>query len=591
MYESNSAKKLKIIVTGTNNVEEFGNMLNENILTSIKICQNFTLHTHIATDNDISLNDSNFIFYVTTIDNLTDSTLTENIIKMSSSLTDPINHLFIIVNGCDNMEFDDDGDLVFSDDTENDLYQKFDEQLSKSINDKLFHVCRISMSQTNIWNTISNDSSIINLTESQINELAPTLIKKSSKMSLIDKKREIKVALKKINIDDKIAETGYTELFDNVYQYFKLVYQKKIVCQNYLSIFDKINLGLKTAEIDNINNILKEIYEISFLKTEMHDDLIDKIDSILLTKLKNFCDKYKNNIVIEPNQTGAIDAYAYHNFLVIFMDIAKGYNLSNIMEIIKREISIVNNLIIDYHNKEVEKVTDLEKISSLLEIFANKDKNNLIGFFDKIRSHPKIMQENIEKMDKWIYFINKCLKLGIPKDCVIRLMEEIIMAKIQLYTDISKTNSRDLSVIYPQCLNVFLLSNINKHFVFKKLYMFISYSIRYSGRNILDYIKNIRPDQYHNILLLENKLLDLCTVHIEEPSQPINLSDVDIVETFNEDTVQPKKIIKISDNNSDNMTSKSPKNNKKKIINLSEDKKSLKSDKNSSKKNIKKKEN
>lgn len=539
-------KILKIGINGTDNMESFHNLLNENILQPIKICRDFKLETSII-DKDLSIYcDYNFIFYVTKFDKLSDTESINNIKKIALSLTDPMNHLFIIIDDCNKMKIDDDGDLILCNAEDCIIYEKFDEQLSLSIADNLFHTCKLSIPMINIWKTISKDSSIVNLTDDQIDKLATLLIKKSSKMSIQDKKREIKICLKKINIDDKLAECGYVELSDNITQYFKIVNQKKIVCQNYLYTFNKINIGFNNVDSDgsscikHINNFLKEIYEITYLKTEMHDTLTDKVDSILLSKLKNFYDACKNNVVIESNKSGSIDAYLYHKFLIAFMDIAVGYNLSNIMEITKQEISKVNNLIIEHYKKEVERVTDLEKIISVLEIFANKDKNNLIGLFEKIRTHPKIMEENIQKMDKWILFVDKCLRLAIPKDSIIRLIEEIILAKIAFYADHTKIKNGDISIVYPQCLHIFLLSNLNKNFVFKKLLMFVSYSIRYSGRNIADLIKNIKQEQFQNLLVLENKLLQLCMTSFEEPSQPINLSEVDIVETFNAEKVTSK---------------------------------------------------
>ncbi|XWV25994.1 hypothetical protein QJ857_gp1086 [Tupanvirus soda lake] len=562
MYEVGSAKILKIAITGNDNLDELHSLLNENILQSVKICPNFTLKTLIVPLENTDFDQYNFVFYKTTFDKINDNSTYTDIKKISTGLVDPRNHLFVVVDDCNNLEIDDDGDLVFIDSEENNKFQEFDESLAKIVNDNLFHACKISIQMSSIWKMIIDDSTIVNLSEDQINMLASRLIKKSSKMSLVDKKREIKIVLKKINKDDKLAETGYTEFCDSVVQYFKLLHQKKIVCHNYLYAFNKINVSLNNNDMDDINILLKEIYGISYLKTEMHDDLIDKIDAILLAKLKQFYDGCKNNVAIDSNKLASIDAYAYHKFLVQIMDIAKGYNLSNIMQITKHEIGAVNNLITDYHKKEMERVTDLEKISSYLEIFANKDKNNLIALFDKIRSHPKIMSENIEKMDKWIVFINKCLKLGIPKEAVMRLMEEIIMSKISFYTDTSRINNRDISVVYPQCLNVFLISNLNRNFVFKKLYMYISYTIRYSGRNISEYIKNIRIEQYQDLLKLENRLLELCTVPIEEQSQPMNLSDMDIVETFNENIPSVKD--ESSSEAADNKTKKSKiiKNNK-----------------------------
>lgn len=547
MYESNSAKILKIGITGNADditQKSFHDLLNDTVLESIKVFQNFSLQTDIITETNNSYQNYNFIFYVTSLTNMiTKSTEINNamitdIQKISQTLANPRNHLFIIIDGCENMTIDDDGDLTLSDKRENTLYQKFDGKISDLIADNLFHCCKISIAMSQIWRTISEDNSIVNLSEQQIDQLAVILLDKSGKMSIADKKRNIRTELKKIDINDKVAAAGYSEFYDTVIQYFKIIYQKKLICQNYLYAVNNIIIGLKKSDMDNINDLIKEIYTISYLKTDIHDDLIDKVDSILLIKLKTFYEKNKNNISTESNTNfksrNTIDIHEYHNFLSQIILMANSYNISTIKEETNIEMNRINDIIIEYHNKEIEKITDLEKIGNFLEIFATKDKNNLYALFEKIKSHPKIMTDNINKMDKWIIFINKCLKLGITQDFVIKLMEEIIMAKIAYYLNTNNTiNSTDISIVYPQCLHVFLLLNL-KHFVFKRLYMFISYSIRYSGRNISELIKNIKAEQYENMLILENKLLELCTSSTDEQSQPINLSDVEIVETFND---------------------------------------------------------
>ena len=595
MYELNSAKTLKIGISGNadSNIQElFQNLLNDNILEAIKICQNFNLQTEIIPENTISYQHYNFIFYVTTLTNLyeqkstngsIDNKLLTDIQKMSNVLTNPRNHLFIIVDGCENMEIDDDGDLILSDKKARVLHRNFEEKISEIIDDNLFHIHKMSIIMANIWKLISDDSSIVNLTEDQIDKLSSVFVAKSAKMALADKKRAIRTALKKTEINDKIAETGYSDLFNAITQYFKLIHQKKMVCQNYVLAFDNINIGIKATDMKNINNLIKETYDISYLKTEMYDDLIDKIDNILLLKLKSFYDKSKNHIAIDSTLLNSIDAHEYHCFLSQIMELSNGYNLSNIKAVTKKEMDKINNVIIDYHNKEVEKITDLEKISNFLEIFANNDKNNLSALFEKIKSHPKIMSENIEKMDKWLIFINKCLKLELPKDSVIRLMEEIIMAKIAYYINMTKANGMEISTVYPQCLHVFLLSNL-KHFVFKKLYMFISYSIRYSGRNIAELIKNLKPEQYQNLLLLETKLLELCSNSVDEQSQSMNLSDVNIVEIFNENNSKSKNPSKDLSNVKN--PKKSIKHDNKFISGKSETDDTIKNEKNKSTKSV-----
>ena len=562
---SKNSPALKIGITGTDNVERFQSLLNDRIFSSVKICQSFTLSS-TSVIKETALEQYNFIFYVTLFSKI--ANIVDAIKPLSAGLADPRNHIFIIVDNCKNLVVDDDGDLVFANSSDNTIFQKVEDSLTKMLGgENLFDLCKIDTVGAQIWNKITEDSSIVNLTEEQINILTTSLLKNANtKLSLVDKKREIKTLLKKVSLDEKLAETGYTDLANGITRHFKLLNQKKIVCQNYLFAFNRLKISLQKEHMLEINNFLKEVYGISYLKSEMHDDLTDKIDAVLFSKIKEFYDTCKNKVVIDSTSAAdaadaaqtAIDAYAYHNFLLDIMEIAKGYNLSNIMEITKQEISSINNLIIEYHKKEMEKVTDLVKISSLLEIFAaaadNKDKNNLLllGLFEKVKSNPKILHENMDKMDKWVVFVDKCLKIGVPRESIVHLIEDIILAKIAIYTDMSKANSKEISTIYPQCLHVFLLTNLNRSFIFKKLYMFISYSIRYSGRNITEFIKNLTPEQYQNLLVLENKFLELCTPSSDEQSQPMILSEVDILETFNENTsnkILGRKIL--SDDKSD----------------------------------------
>ncbi len=526
-YNSDNAKILKI---GTIN-DDIGilqNFLDMYITSNIKLCKNISMNTtQIGTDYV----NYNFLFLLLTFDNLSSVTTYEMIKNIVSGLTTPLNHLFIVVDNCPDLTIDDDGDLVFVDDNNNQTFNNFDNSLSEIMPPKLYHLFKISIENAIIWKNISNNRSIVTLTENQINLIASQIIKKSknAKLSFLDKKKEIKILLKKIVVDDKLAETGYTDFYENVVQYFKLLYQKKIVCQNYVTAFKKINISLNKEDMDNVNMLLKEIYEVTFLKTEMHKKLTDQISVILLEKIKNYYIKCKNNVSICPTKQPFIDANVYHNLLVSVMDIAKVYNLPAIIEVTKSEIGYVNNIIVEHHKKEVEKITDLDKLSHWLQIFASNGLDTLINMFEKICAHPKIMSENIEKMDKWVMFIDKCLKLSIPLDAIIKLTENIIMNKINFYNDMRL--NKNITIIYPQCLQIFLSMNIDKHFSFKKLYMYLSYHIRYSGKNIIEYIKNITENEYKSMLILEEKMLQLCDESIDIHNQSVNLNDTLVVKT------------------------------------------------------------
>ena len=528
-YELNSAKKIKIAIYERPATAVFKKFLEDHVFESIKISQNFTMNLNIIDQNKDHFSDFNYLFYICDYSEIVNPDNINNELKnILSQISISRNHLFIVIDGCDDLDQDDDGDIIFIDKNKNTIYKKFVDGLGKIEN--TCSICRILIPLTNAWKKIGNDGSSVNLTDEEINLLSTKLLK-NNKKDIADKKKDVRNMIKKIKIDDKLTESGYNEFFEIVSKYFKLINQKRLVCQNYLWEFSRAAISFDTT---NIHNIIKEIYKINYLKSDVHDDLTDKIDEILLTKLKDFYQKSRNVVVIESKQLNHIDAYAYHKLLNTYMEMSREYNISKIMDITKQEIMFVDKLIIDQHNKEVEKITDLEKISSMLEIFAKKDKNNLLGLFDKIRSNTKVVVENMEKMDKWVAFVTKCIKLGIPKESIIKLLEEIIMIKISYYSDVSKCNRNELSTIYPQCLQVFLLSNLNKHFILMKLYMLLVYTIRYSGKNIADLIRNIKYDNYKNLMLLENKLLELCSSSTEEQSQKINCSDIEIVETFNE---------------------------------------------------------
>lgn len=538
MYEANYAKKIKVGIFPNENANLLQNFLNESIFDSIKICQSFQLETTILEQN-VNYDYYNFLFYITTFNKIANESTINEIKSIKEKLIHPRNHLFIVVDQCNNLQMNDDDELVFQNEDENESYQTFDKTISKLINDNLFHLSNMSIELSTIWKTIENDSSIVNLSEDQVDLIAKKLLKKSSKMSLIDKKREIKSALKKVSINDKLAESGYNDFSEYVTQYFKLPYQKKIIYHNYLFAFNQTSINFDN-QLDNINNLLKEIYDINYFKSDMYDDLLEKINSIFFLKLKNFYFRYKNNVEFNPANilnTCKVDVYIYHQFLLRIINMAKDYNLADIMTITNKELETINDLITNHHKKEMEHVTDLDKISSYLEIFASKDRNNLNQLFDKIRTYPKIILENFDHMDKWINFINRCLKIGIQRDLIINLIEEIIMNKIMFYCDISKTSGKEIVMIYPQCLQSFLVSNMSKNFVFVRLYMYACHNIRYSGRNILDFIKNLNLEQYQNLLKLEYRLLELCSITTEEQSQRMNLSELEIVETFNENNL------------------------------------------------------
>jgi hypothetical protein len=183
--------------------------------------------------------------------------------------------------------------------------------------------------------------------------------------------------------------------------------------------------------------------------------------------------------------------------------------LPDVKKMINSESELLNKMIVGHYNKEVGKIIDLDKISIAFKIFSVKDKDNIPGLFEKMRSNPQIIVENMAHMDKWVAFIDNCIKLGIKSEPVIDLIECIIIEKIKCNVDMTKANRPEMSAIYPYCLQTFLLKNLSAGFVFDKIYMFLSCNIKYSGRNLPELIQKLNIESYNALLILENKLLEI----------------------------------------------------------------------------------
>jgi len=73
--------------------------------------------------------------------------------------------------------------------------------------------------------------------------------------------------------------------------------------------------------------------------------------------------------------------------------------------------------------------------------------------------------------------------------------------------------------------------------------MYLNYCIKHINRNIPEIIKELKPEDYQSMLVLEAKVVELLHVNsvTDELSQQINLSEIDIVETFNEGSMSCKQ--------------------------------------------------
>ncbi|MEM0354006.1 MAG: hypothetical protein QXW79_00355 [Thermoplasmata archaeon] len=442
----------------------------QNILNNMKLHPSFSISIENSKEND-DYRKFNFIFIIVSENDL-DHLFISRILSIINILSKPRNHLFVIVNG----------------DVEScENYWKFRDNLSKEIDQELLCIYRVPMK-----NDVVNWSEKIELVGNDI----PLLVDKISK-------------------------------------YFKQDYQKKIVFHNYLYQFLELDISFDNKYF---LSLVREIYETNYFRSENYEEITDRIDIIFLQKLINFCDKNRNKVVTDICKETDIDAYTYYRILVEIMDVAKCYNLANILERVISEINYVGRMILEHYQNKMSEYSNLEKIYSVLEFSASVDKSMFHSLFKTISTNANVMDRNLNRMDAWVTFINKCLKLGIPRELAIELVEQIIMAKLRIYcneiSSIVGKSQHSLMAIYPLCLQTLLLPNIGKHFILKKLYMYSTCC--FNSVNVLNILENLDYNTYHKNLILENLLVEMCNTLVEEQSQTFNISDIEIVETFNE---------------------------------------------------------
>ena len=154
----NSPKNINIAIIG-NQSNECSKIL-EDIINSIKIFSSFKLHLS-KVDSIQPLDKFHYIFYAVNFNQLDDCPVIQ---------CDNCSQFFIVVDGCHNLTLDDDDELVFDNDADNKKYAKY---ISKYKNSNVLHY-KISTVFTTIWQQIVNDSSIVNLSDSQIELLIST---------------------------------------------------------------------------------------------------------------------------------------------------------------------------------------------------------------------------------------------------------------------------------------------------------------------------------------------------------------------------------------------------------------------------------
>lgn len=547
-YIADSAKIINVgiigsdCMTGDNPSEKntdiilFNEIFNDSMLSSSKISLHKKISLSVISNLDsenkimsISASDYNFMFYVFSFNDVLSKNYAhhqKNIKKLSEGFKINGGFLFVILTDCNDMEIDEDDDLVFSVKENKKAYNGFLDSVDDEETNDFFDVYRISLDMTKIFLKMITDSSVVNLSDEQIDALALKYVKRAIKIPPNDKRREVKEYFKKREPSSKLPDCGYSFLLKAVARKLKSLNQKKIVMRNYIYALEKIKLQVPILPIisdtqsgnsNDSNNsvqilimILNEVGEISFLNEEMMGSFMKMIEKKLVEKFNQFFGANRNNVAIDTNLLSSIDAYTYSDFLSKISEIKIiSERLNGVQKIFEKEKDMVNKMIVDHYNKEVGKMIDLDKITSAFKIFAQRDSNNVLALFEKMRENPQVISENMHCMNKWITFIDMCTELNISSKMISNLIEHIIYEKIKQSVDMTRTNRNDMWNIYPHCLLTFLLKNLANGFVFEKIYMMLSCNIRYSGRNITDTIMNLTEEKYTEVLILEHKLLNL----------------------------------------------------------------------------------
>lgn len=491
---------IRVSVMTSGNVKEqpFRNLL-DSVLEGTKIFSEFQVVTSEPNDAT-SIETCNYLFYLIADQDLEDPLILEKINAVGQKLVHPRQHLFVVLDTASELSLDDDDEMILTESKMRKLSDAFEKKLVMAPDD-LFHYLVLSVRAANIWSYVI-ENGISELSDRQVEYLAQDLVRKAAKLPMADKRRELKTALKTLDKDRKLMTTGYTAFETEFSQYLRMINQKLTVVQNILYQVSLIEYPQLSAHLP----FLEQVFKIKYLKDDTKADLLTRMDANLNQKAVDH--KIAVTAPIKPGRrTGTVDLENAHERLANLQRIHEviSSHLPQLAAELDREIRSLNKAVTDQRCREVENVTDLSKVGAYLASLKTGHED----FIRKIPRQTKIIQENLQNTEQWIKLIDECLAMGLERQLLIKMIKDVIIAKIDHYVEASKSTRADMSMTYPQCLNVFLLTHLEKDFVFKHLQMILTYGIRFSGRNLSDLIRDMTEQDYLTILGLEHKLLEL----------------------------------------------------------------------------------
>jgi len=400
-------------------------------------------------------------------------------------------YMYVLINKCDDISFDDRYNVTLDDKELNDLYKRCNNIINehcKDIIDKVI-ISPLCSSKLYIYRGVNNN--ITTIDESQLDNIIKNECgkKELKKLLTLDKKRKFISGLLNSNssslYNDWMKDTGYNQFETNI---------NNIITVNYeIFILHHINIDiLKILDLKDIDNITEQI---NIIKDRINLLKIKDLPEYIFTNLNKINDIIKTILNIDSSDcslslidTLLIKMDKYNN---IIKGLFKKHQFVDTDEVLKtrREKLLINEFQIEYKygiflelfNKNL--LTENIFINSIVTIFNQKDVRILCDAMKKIKfisdEYLNILLEslygNLVKGEYKIVFID-----------FIKLFEEILNYKVN---DIKYINNFLLYYIK----HLFLYEDIPKTFE----YMY------YENLSICSFWLNLNM---HNIKLNNTKI-------------------------------------------------------------------------------------
>jgi len=271
-------------------------------------------------------------------------------------------------------------------------------------------------------------------------------------------------------------ECGLTQLMNSLTEHFSTKKQKVYIKKYIINQF----LASDVTDFKACNKQLKQINDLtigSSLKTEIYGE----IETFVIKKI--------------PDMN--VDVMRKWN------EIAKD-SFNKLEEALKFAISNITIKDREKFIKEMQSVTDLNKLSQQLEKSSDSEKELIISAIIELKT---VYVSNIDANEKWITFIDNLVELKIDRSFIISIIIKLIKTRLENYQRQTKAEEKS---IYFHCLSIFLQENLSKHFVYKQLLMLVQKDLKFTAMtNFTEIVSKLTENEYNNCLVIENKLLSL----------------------------------------------------------------------------------